>query len=214
MKKAILSFLVFGAVLSAAPVTASSVTLTGAGSPAVTQQIGNEDVYIGPYTLNIGGQSVAALCIDFQDNTNLNATWNANITNLSSHDLSKTYHPGSATQYKEAAYLFSLITKPGVSGEDRTELQDAAWYIFDSSEVSGVMNSESRYYYENAVKFGDSMNASNFAIVSSVDPIHNRQQEFMVDASSVPEPATVALMGAGLTIAGLVARSRRKRITS
>jgi hypothetical protein len=32
----------------------------------------------------------------------------------------KTYHPGSSTQYLEAAYLFNQINTPGLSSENGT----------------------------------------------------------------------------------------------
>lgn len=57
------------------------------------------------------------------------------------------------------------------------------------------------------------MMASQFAVVSSVDSIHNRQQEFLISTAVVtPEPASLALVGAGLCIAGLAMRSRQKRV--
>ena len=130
MKKAALLFSVFGAIRLAAPITSATVTLTGADSPAVTQRIGNENVSIGPYTINIGGMSYAALSIDFADHTALNTIWSANMTPLDSRGLSNTYHPGSSAQYLEAAYLFNQINTPGLSSRNRTALQDAAWAIF------------------------------------------------------------------------------------
>lgn len=143
MKKAALFFSVFGGVLSAAPVTSATVTLTGPGSPAVTQGIGSENVSIGPYTLNIGGVSYPALSINFSDHTALNTIWSANITTLDNRDLGNTYHPGNSNQYLEAAYLFNQINTPGLSTEDRTALQDAAWAIFNPSAVDGVMTAQS-----------------------------------------------------------------------
>ena len=212
MKKAALLFSIFGAILSAAPITTATVTLTGAGSPAVTQRIGDENVYIGLYKLNIGGVSYAALCIDFADDTALNTLWSANITTLNNRDLSKTYHPDSSTQYLEAAYLFNQINTSGLSNQDRSALQDAAWAIFTPSAVNGVMTSKSNSYLADAIRYSSGMMASQFAVVSSVDPIHNRQQEFLISTAVVtPEPASLALVGAGLCVAGLAIRSRQKR---
>jgi hypothetical protein len=54
MKKTFLSLLVFGTVLSAAPV---NVAFLNAGSPAVSYN----GEYVGPYTLNVNGITMAAM---------------------------------------------------------------------------------------------------------------------------------------------------------
>lgn len=212
MKKATLLFSIFGVILSAAPITAATVTLTSSSNPMVTQAIGNNNVYIGTYTLNIGGVSYAALCIDLADYTALNTSWTANLTTLDNRDLSTTYHPGSSTQYLEAAYLFNQINTPGVSSDDRTALQDAAWAIFESSAVSGVVTTRSNSYLADAVRYGDGMMASRFAVVSSVDTVHNREQEFLINtAIATPEPSTAPLLAAGFLMTGCAALSGKRR---
>ena len=212
MKKAALFLALIGGMINAAPITSATVTLTGAGNPAVTQKIENKSAYIGPYTLSMSGISYAALCIDFLDDTPLNTIWSANITTLDNRDLGNTYHPSSSTQYLEAAYLFNQINTPGLSSQDRTALQDAAWAIFTPSALNGVMTAQSNSYLADAVRYGSGMMASQFAVVSSIDHVHNRQQEFLIStAVATPEPTSLALVGAGLSAAALAMRSRTRR---
>ncbi len=195
-----------------APITSATVTLTSVGTPALTQQIGTQSVPIGLYTLNIAGRSYAALSIDFQATVPVSAPWIADITTLDNSDLSNTYHPGSAAPYLEAAYLLNQIDTPGLSDQDRTAFQDAAWAIFAPSVVDGVMTATPSGYLADAVRYGSGMMGPQFAVVSSIDPVRNRQQEFLISTAVVtPEPATLALMGAGLCIAGVAIRSRQKR---
>ena len=114
-------FLLAGAVLSAAPL--AQVSLVNAGSPLVD----DGQYYVGPYTLSINGQNVAAMCVDFQDESYVGDTWTASLSQVGGN-LSATYHADDAVQYKEEAYLYSLLTLPGA---DRVDIQHAAWSITD-----------------------------------------------------------------------------------
>ena len=140
------------------------------------------------------------MCVDANDESYVGQTWTAAISQVGG-DISSTYHPDEAVQYKEEAYLFNLITQPGA---DRIDIQHAAWSItdpawsIDSAAQSFVTQAENHYA---------DMDFSGFELVSSVsgDP---RAQEFMV--SSAPEPGSLTLLGAGLMLgaAGLVRRKK------
>jgi hypothetical protein len=213
MRYRFLSSFLFAGALFANPLTAASVTLTELGTPWLHEQVANSSFAIGPYTLNIGGRSLAALSIDFLDGTTLGATWAANITTLNSQDLSTTYHSSESAQYKQAAYLFNQIDTPGLSHGDRIAIQNAAWYIFSPSAVGNVMDAASYHYYSNSVLYADGMLASAFAIVSSVDPANNRGQEFLISSVlPTPEPSNITLVAIGtlLLAFGLLRNSFRR----
>ncbi len=207
--KLLASFLIAAAALSAGPIT--QVTLTNAGSPSViapTVTIDGDtkqNVYIGPYSLSMNGQDTAALCIDFFDTSHVNDTWNAYVTAIGSN-LSDTYHPTFGQEYEEDAYLFSQIVKPGA---DPTGLQEAAWDI----TAYGITNSSYKYligdnsYIDAALADYKNMNFSGFEIVS--DTVSGEEQEFLVET---PEPDSFMLLGAGLLIAAVAGRTRRKRL--
>jgi hypothetical protein len=77
------------------------------------------------------------------------------------------------------------------------------------------MTAQSNSYLSDAVRYGSGMMASQFAVVSAIDPIHNRQQEFLIStAVATHEPTSLALMNAGLSVAALAMRSRRRRENS
>jgi hypothetical protein len=194
--KLISIFLLAGALVSASPITVATtaqISLVNAGSPLAD----DGKYYVGPYTISINGQNVAAMCVDVMDESKIGDTWTAALTQVGG-DLSSTYHPDDAVQYKEEAYLYSLITQPGA---DRVDIQHAAWFITDSAYV---IDAAAQAYVTQAQNNYAGMNFSGFELVSSTNTPH--EQEFMV--SSTPEPASVALLGAGLLLAGLVGRKK------
>lgn len=210
MKNAVLSLFLFGAVLSAAPV---NVTFVNAGTPVVYAYGAD----VGPYTLNINGKNVAAMCMD--DFLYVSGTWSANETVANSSNLNNTYqgntsktilgHSYTGSQlYTAEAYLFSEITK---SGADRGDIQEAAWAIMDSNTLASLVNSKNTNvlnFVSDAIGHSSSFNASGYTIVSQVGA-HN-EQEFMI--ASAPEPSTYALFGSGILAVALSRLRRRKEV--
>lgn len=232
MKKFTFTFLFIAGVLAASPVqTTTAVYLSSANS------------VFSPYTMSIYGKTTPALCIDIDDSSNVGPqyAWNAYVTNVSASNLSHTYqgsidesknYQTSRTEYEEEAYIFSQITKPGISGDAQADLQVAAWYITapkfsddlntfitDSNAAKNSYWEQQPYYqdflniktdYLDAVASVGNMNYSYYQIVSdqNIDNC-NRNQEFMIDAT--PEPATYALFGLALIITGAVRQLARRK---
>ncbi len=210
MKKSILSFFFFGAILSAAPVV--NVSFVDAGHPVLSAYGAD----VGPYDLKINGVTVKAMCMD--NFLSVGDPWKANITSVSGNDFSKTYMGNqtfnvfgqtftSKDVYTAEAYLFSEIVKPGA---DRADIQEAAWDIMNpdtlkkdsnNTKVESVLQDVSLNY--------KNFNTSGYQIISDVNSC-NPNQEFM---TSTPEPATFALLGGGLFLAGAARMFRRKKQT-
>ena len=222
MKKSILSFFLFGAILSAAPV---SVTLVDVGHPV--QTVGGVDV--GPYDLSINGVTVQAMCMDdfLTSRVGSSNKWNANISsvngNLSNTYLGQTnssneiggFLPPSYTDkqiYTMEAYLFNQLVQPNAN---RGNIQQAAWDIMDATSYWGdYSNSGVMAVLNDALKNYSTFDASGYQIVSDVSSdCDHRNQEFMIHTSATPEPATFALMGGGLFAAGALRFFRRKKET-
>jgi len=207
--KSILTFFMFGALLSAGPVT---VTLVNAGKPVLHDSNG---VDVGPYTLLLNRMDYAALCIDDKDWSHLNTPWSADLTIVGSSALSNTYHSSEGTEYEEAAYLYSLITKPGA---DRIDIQHAAWDIIDNSITSStslaglnLFSGDTSYINEARADY-KSLDFADYRIVSSYDKNLGREQEFIIGGNcDAPEPASFALLGAGLLMAGASRVWRRRK---
>jgi hypothetical protein len=203
------TFFLVALVGGAAPIV--QVQLTNAGNPSVIANnvtIGSTSysgVYIGPYTMLINGQTTPALCIDFSDESYLNTSFNADVTPVESSDLSNTYYK-NGTEYKEEAYLFSQIVKPG---SDRTDLQEAAWEITSYNIVDASYKSlyGDNTYINAALCNYASMNLSGYEIIS--DTVQHGEQEFLIDPT--PEPGSALLLGVGLLAGAGAIRYRRSR---
>jgi hypothetical protein len=197
-----LSLCATAGVLSATPVNTFTATLLNVGSPLLTDK---NSAAVGPYTLKINGVSYAALCMDDSDTAILGTSYSAYETQVGT-DLSKTYNPTFTTQYKEEAYLMSLILKPGA---DRIDIQDAAWSITDSSYK---VSKTAATFVSLAASNYQTIDFSKFFIVSDVNKNDcGRQQEFLINqtaSAASPEPATMLLMGGGLLVAGVARRKR------
>lgn len=196
-------FFLIGAIASASPIT---VTLLNTGN------------LVSPYTLTVNGMTVAGLSVDDKNGSNLFGNWPANVTSISSGNFTNTYHSTEGLEYKEDAFLLSLIAQPQ---SDHVNIQHAAWDIIDNSitnssqiaalELAGKLsaNDGALPYIYDALNGYRSFNFSEYEIVSSSTDCY--REEFIVDSKcDAPEPASFALLGAGLLMAG-ASRAWRRR---
>lgn len=217
MKKSILSFFLFGAILSAAPV---NVSFVDAGHPTEWGYGAN----VGPYDLKVNGVTVQAMCMD--NTLSVGGSWQANLTAVNGNDFSKTYLGNKTFQvfgqtytskdaYTAEAYLFNEIIQPNA---DRANIQEAAWDIMNPLTLSKdylTKNIKVENILLNVFANYKNFDTTGYEIVSDITNC-DRNQEFMIDptpASATPEPATFALMGGGLIAAGAARLFRRKKQT-
>lgn len=187
-------FLLAGALVSAAPIATTQVTLVNAGSPLAD----DGHYYVGPYTLSINGQNVAAMCVDVLDESHVGDSWLATLSHVDG-DISLTYHPDEAIQYKEEAYLYSLITRPGA---ERVAIQHAAWFLTDPGYA---IDAAAQGYVTLAQNNYAGMDFSGFELVSS--SVGTREQEFIV---ATPEPDSIMLLGAGALLLGGIWKRKKQ----
>jgi hypothetical protein len=190
--------------------------LTGAGSNVM------DGVYVGAYTAMVNGVSTQVVCDDYADDSYLNESWKASVTNYSSLSSTKWTSPAG---YNEAAWLVLQM----FSSSNQTtigEIQYAIWGIFDSNAITDLTNYN--YTYGQAAQGWINQAAkqtyttgefSNFLVYTPVSgtetcnggpcPTPGPPQEFL--SVHVPESAFFPTLAGDMLGFALIAVALRRR---
>lgn len=170
--------------------------------------------YVSPYTGTMNGQTVVLFCVDIINDVNFGQTWQANVTNLASGNLSNTRYGDSAISpvaanaavlYAEAAWLSTQFAS---NPSDYVSLQYALWDLMNPGSEPTSYGNVQHWLDLAAANYG-SIDPSQFAILTNVGPLQltGQVQEFII---RTPEPGALALLLCGLF--ALILLTSRQRI--
>jgi hypothetical protein len=133
-------FLVFAAItLPLVPdaTAQANMNLTSGGSYVMN------GIYVGPYSGTANGQPIQIICDDFSDDSYLNESWTASVTDLSNVGSSTTPmwlgYSNASTLYADAAWLATQMFVP--ANENTTTegyLAYAIWSLFNPNALTGL----------------------------------------------------------------------------
>jgi hypothetical protein len=148
---------------------------------------------VGPYYGTLDGTPDTLYCVDFANHVYAGETWLANLTPLSSTDLSDTRYggvPDAQKLYWEAAWL---TTQYAAHPDAYGDIQATIWQLF----VPTAPAPSSNVWLDLAAQDYTTIDPRNFMIVTNVGPVfrEGQVQEFIVDPPPVPEPSEIVLLG-------------------
>jgi hypothetical protein len=194
------------------------MTLTGVGQGNVMA-----GVYTSPYTGTINGTPTTIICDDFQDDSFLNESWQANVSTVANLGATKW---GSNQQQYDAAAALSIQLLGTSDVTQKGYLSYAIWDVFDNTDVQAWLGSSNPIYtaaYNMAqTALSQTYAAGAFANVIVYTAIkgtaigcptspcqQNSPQEFLTVRT--PEPPAAALLAIYLlSLAGLILLFRRR----
>ncbi len=200
MKKLfVITFFLLAVVGASQNASADTLTLTGVGNTTWS------GVQAGPYTGNLNGNSITMVCLSFDRRVSIGQTWQATSNMLTASGVANALYGAQANallKYQQAAWLYDQMTaNPTQAGE----IHGAIWNIFNPGVTPDTTASNAWLALAQNQNLSG-YDFSKFRIITPLDRTANGPQE---NLTTVPEPATMLLLGTGL--AGVAAKVRRRR---
>ncbi|MFN2514574.1 MAG: PEP-CTERM sorting domain-containing protein [Pyrinomonadaceae bacterium] len=161
-------------------------------------------VSVGPYGALLNGAPITMVCVSFDRSVDIGQTWNVAVNALDASGVANALYGAQANallKYQRAAWLYDkmLSTPDQASG-----IQGAIWNLFTGSTPD---NAASIRWFSAAMSADlRGFDFSRFRILTPSDRSRHGEQENM---TTIPEPATMLLLGSGLL--GIAAKARKRR---
>ncbi|MDQ6653084.1 MAG: PEP-CTERM sorting domain-containing protein [Acidobacteriota bacterium] len=160
----------------------------------------------GPYSALLKSAPITMVCVSFDRHVQVGQTWNVAINTLDASGVANALYGGQANallNYQRAAWLYDkMLSTPSQA----SAIQGAIWNLFNGGAPDTAASIQWFSAAMNANLTG--FDFSRFRILTPSDRSKNGEQENM---TTVPEPATMLLMGSGLLGIATKARKRRKQ---
>lgn len=197
MKRLVATSFLLMLFLVGASVNASADTITFVSANGQTQTVSGQTYYVGPLNATWNGQSITAVCDDFAHRISSGQTWQVTVNTLNNVSSSML------RKYQEAAFLYDkMLTAPA---SEYGNIQFAIWETINGTATPDTAGSQQWLALAHSQNFAG-YDFSRFRILTPLDRSSSGPQEFL---TTVPEPATLLLLGTGL--AGIAANARKRR---
>jgi len=160
--------------------------------------------FAGPYQATLNGNPITMVCMSFDRNVREGQIWEVTVNEITASGVANALYGAQANallKYQQAAFLMDqLALNPNEEGA----IQTAIWTIFSSATPSFPGADAWLVLAQNQNFSG--YDFSRFRILTPNDRSSGGPQE---NLTTVPEPATLLLLGSGLT--AIAAKVRRRR---
>lgn len=197
MKRLIATSFLLMLILVGASVNASADTISFVSPNGQTQTVNGRTYHVGPLNATWNGQSITAVCDDFAHRITSGQTWQVTVNTFANVNSSML------RKYQEAAFLYDKMMSAPAS--EYGNIQFAIWETINGTATPDTAGSQQWLTLARSQNFSG-YDFSRFRILTPLDRSSSGPQEFL---TTVPEPATLLLLGTGL--AGIAANARKRR---